>query len=376
MNFMEKYLATLNAKLPGLADDLAEIGQEELETDSTRGLSSFRARGGPGLLVPQRHGGPGATALEAVHCVRALGALAPSLSVATTMHNFSVAALVAVEENFDGFEWMILDAIANDRLLISSAFAEGLSGQGFLTPTMTAQKKGTGWIVNGSKKPCSLSKSMDLMSASVTLMDGDERVGIGVIVIPATVDGITTKPFWDAPVLRGAESEEVILTDVEVPDELVMKPEESATVSLEALEAKGLIWFTLLISAAYVGMASALVERLLQTRKGSAERRVTAASELEAATLALERVATVVDGTDTAPESLPQALIARYAAQSAIRRSVETAVECLGGMQYIKNPMVSYLTSAVHALAFHPPSRMSVVEELEKSFMGQQMSIT
>lgn len=375
MNFTEQYLSTLDAKLPGLAEDLAKIGPEELESDSTRGLASFRARGGPGLLVPQRHGGPGATAVEAVRCVRALGALAPSLSVATTMHNFSVAALVAVEENFDGFEWMILDAIANDRLLISSAFAEGLSGQGFLTPTMTAQKKGTGWILNGSKKPCSLSRSMDLMSASVTLMDGDERLGVGVIVIPATLDGITVKPFWNAPVLRGAESDEVILTDVEVPDELVMKPEESATASLDALEAKGLIWFTLLISAAYVGMASSLVERLLVAGKGSAERRVAAASELEAATLTLERVAALVDENHAAPESLPPALIARYAAQSAIRRSMETAVECLGGMQYIKNPMISYLASAVHALAFHPPSRASVVEELEKSFHGQQMSI-
>lgn len=375
MNFTEKYLATLDAKLPGLAADLVEIGPEELETDSTRGIASFRASGGPGLLVPEKHGGPGATALEAVHCVRALGALAPSLSVATTMHNFSVAALVAVEENFDGFEWMILDAIANDRLLISSAFAEGLSGQGFLTPTMTARKKGTGWIVNGTKKPCSLSRSMDLMSASVALVDGDERIGIGVIVIPATMDGITTKPFWAAPVLRGAESDEVVLTDVEVPDELVMKPEESATASLDALEAKGLIWFTLLISAAYLGMASALVERLLVTGRGAAERRVAAATELEVATMALERVATVVDETATAPESLPQALMARYAAQGAIRRSVELTVESLGGMQYITNPMVSYLASAVHALAFHPPSRLSVVEELEKSLLGNEMSI-
>ena len=376
MSFTEKYLAALNAKLPGLADDLAKIGQRELETESTRGLNSFRTHGGPGLLVPERHGGPGATALEAVHCGRALGALAPSLAVATTMHNFSVAALVSVEEYFEGFEWMILDAIANDRLLISSAFAEGISGKGFLTPTMQARKSGSNWIVSGSKKPCSLSRSMDLMSASVALSDGDERVGIGIIVIPASMEGITTKPFWDAYVLRGAESEEVILTDVEVPDELVMKPEEeSASISMEALEAKALIWFTLLISAVYIGMASTIVDQLLQAKKGTAENRAAAASELEAATLALERVAAVVDGNNAALESLPQALIARYAAQSAIRRSVDTAVESLGGMQYIKNPVIGYLASAVHALAFHPPSRISMAEQLEKSFTGQPMSI-
>ncbi|HEX3614175.1 MAG TPA: hypothetical protein VHU88_21000 [Sporichthyaceae bacterium] len=377
MSFLDKYLASLDDKIPGLADDLTKIGLDELESDSSRGLASYRARGGPGLLVPQRHGGIGATAVEATHCVRALGAIAPSLAVATTMHNFSVAALVSVEENFAGFEWMILDAIANERLLMSSAFAEGLTGHGMLTPTMTARKRDGFWLVTGSKKPCSLSRSMDLMSASVSLLDGDGEPGLGVIVIPATMAGIEVRPFWDSLVLRGAESDEVVLTDVEVADELVMKLEESTGLSVDAVEAKGFLWFTLLISAAYVGMAGALADKLLSARRGSAQDRVAVACELEAATLGLERVASLVDlGADVdALDLLPQALIARYAAQGAIRRSVDLAVECLGGMQFIKDPMVSYLATATHALAFHPPSRRSVVDELEQTFAGLKMSI-
>lgn len=379
MSFLNKYLTSLDDKVPGLADDLTKIGLDELESDSSRGLASFRARGGPGLLVPQRHGGIGATAVEAVHCVRALGAIAPSLAVATTMHNFSVAALVSVEENFSGFEWMILDAIANERLLMSSAFAEGLSGQGMLTPTMTARKRDGFWLISGSKKPCSLSRSMDLMSASISLVDGEgEGEGeptLGVTVIPATLAGIEVRPFWDSPVLRGAESDEVVLTDVEVADELVMKLEESTGLSVDTVEAKGFLWFTLLISAAYIGMASALVDKVLAAQKGSAQDRVAVACELEAATLGLERVASFVDRDTDALDVLPQALIARYAAQGAIRRSVDQAVECLGGISFIKDPMVSYLASATHALAFHPPSRRSVVDELEKTFAGLRMSL-
>jgi alkylation response protein AidB-like acyl-CoA dehydrogenase len=278
--------------------------------------------------VPERHGGGGATALEAVHCVRAMGALAPSLAVATTMHNFSVAALVSVEDNFEGFEWMILDAIANDRLLMSSAFAEGLSGQGFLSPTLRADKRGKNWVLNGSKKPCSLSRSMDLMSASVALHDGSGgEPGLGIVVLPAKLPGISVRPFWDAPVLRGAESDEVVLTDVEIPDELVVRPEDSTGLTVDAVEAKGMIWFTLLISASYIGMASSLVDRLIRTGKGTAADRTAAACELESATLALERVASLVDRDNASLDTLPQALIARYSAQGAVRRAVSSAVE-------------------------------------------------
>lgn len=376
MSLLDTSAEVLEEKLPGLAEDLAKIGFDELESDSARGVACFKARGGPGLLVPSRHGGVGATAPEAVHCVRALGELAPSLAVSTTMHNFSVAALVSVEDNFDGFEWMILDAIANDRLLMSSAFAEGLSGRGFLTPTVRADRIDGGWRLNGSKKPCSLSRSMDLMSASVALHDGTgAEPGMGLVVLAATLDGISVRPFWDAPVLRGAESDEVVLTDVEVPDELVIKPEQNATgLSVEAVEAKGLVWFTLLITAAYTGMADALVRKLFETGKGTAAERTSAACELHTAGLALERVAALVEQENAGQEVLPQALAARYSAQGSIRRAVATSAEVLGGMRFIKDPAVGYLAAATNALAFHPPSRHAVVDELEKAFLGGRMS--
>lgn len=376
MSLLDASTTVLEETLPGLADDLAKIGLDTLESDSSHGLASFRKRGGPGLLVPSRHGGVGANALEAVHCVRALGALAPSLAVATTMHNFSVAALVSVEDNFDGFEWMILDAIANDRLLMSSAFAEGLSGRGFLMPTVRADKTAGGWRLNGSKKPCSLSRSMDLMSASIALHDGTgAEPGMGLVVLPATLDGISVRPFWEAPVLRGAESDEVVLHDVEVPDELVVRPEDNTTgLSVDAVEAKGLVWFTLLISAAYTGMADALVRKLFETGKGTSAERASAVCELQTAGMALEKVATLVEQKNAGQDVLPLALAARYGTQGAVKRAVATAVEVLGGMQFITDPMVGYLAAATNALAFHPPSRHAVVDELEKAFLGGQMT--
>ncbi|WP_280272617.1 acyl-CoA dehydrogenase [Nocardia wallacei] len=365
----------LDDVVPGLGERLAQIDFSRLEADSSIGLGIYRESKATGMLVDRRHGGLGASAYQALHCTRALGSIAPSLAVAVTMHNFSVAALNSIEEHFDGVEWMVLDAVANDGLFMSSGFAEGRSGQGFLSPTMTARRKGAHWIVNGSKRPCSLSRSMDLMSASVSLIGDDGESQIGVLVIPSTIDGLTVRPFWNASVLRAAESDEVILTDVEVPDELVMKPTEGMGITLEELEAKGLTWFTLLITAAYVGMAGALVDRLLESGKGTAHARTAAACAIQATMLSLESVARSIDDPDDRSDRLGGALIARYAAQDAIVRTVGVVVETLGGIEFITNPAISYLASATHALALHPPSRNSMVGELEGSFLGRPISI-
>ena len=137
-----------------------------------------------------------------------------------------------------------------------------------------------------------------------------------------------------------------------------------------------LSWFNLLISAAYVGMASALVDRLFECQKGTAHIRTAAACELEASVLCLESVAKVIDSDDGQTDPLRSALIARYAAQDSIVRAVGIVVETLGGIEFIKNPEVSYLAAATHALAFHPPSRNSMVNELDRSFLGQEFSFS
>ncbi|MGW4368832.1 acyl-CoA dehydrogenase [Nocardia takedensis] len=376
MGSTRESLEILEDVVPGLGENLAWTDFGRLESDSSIGLGIYRDSGATGMLVAERHGGMGASAHRALHCTRALGSLAPSLAVAATMHNFSVAALSSIEEHFDGVEWMVLDAVANDRLFMSSGFAEGRSGQGFLSPTMTAHRKGGHWIVNGSKKPCSLSRSMDLMSASVSLIGDDDEPQIGVLVIPSTIDGLSVRPFWNASVLRAAESDEVVLTDVEVPDELVMKPAEGIDITLEELETHGLTWFTLLITAAYLGMAGALVDRLLDSGKGTPHARAAAAGALQATMLSLESVARSIDDPDDRSDRLGRALIARYAAQDAIVRTVGAVVETLGGIAFITDPAISYLASATHALALHPPSRNSMVSELEGSFLGRPISIT
>src|SRR5262249_49529102 len=166
MKLLERERADLERYLPGLDGLLAETSSTELERPGSPGIKMFRDAGGPALVVPTEYQGLGADPLSAVRIQRALGSRSPSLAVATTMHHFSVASLVLVAAG-GGNEWLLLEAIASQRILLSSGFAEGRPDGRILAPTMTATVTDEGLRVSGFKRPCRLARSLDLLTAGV-----------------------------------------------------------------------------------------------------------------------------------------------------------------------------------------------------------------
>ncbi|MFG3146037.1 acyl-CoA dehydrogenase family protein [Streptomyces sp. NPDC048243] len=347
--------------LPGLLKNLDDIPLADLEKPDSPGLTHFRTAKGPGLVIPKEYQGAGADPLQALAVVRAIGAVSPSLAVATTMHHFSVATLFTLADSIksSGMEWALLEGIAEQNLLVASGFAEGKPSQGILTPTMRAERAEGGFVINGSKKPCSLSRSMDLLTASVALPTPDGGSEMAVLLVPRQTDGITSHPFWQSWALAGAESNEVRLTDVFVDEQLIMRTELGEAGELDELQTVGFIWFELLISAAYVGMVSALVERLYRSGRGGESDRASLIAKLETANLLLEGVARMVMDGERGNEALAKTLVARYAVQDALGETVNRAVELLGGMAFITSSDVAYLAAVSHGLTFHPPSRTS-----------------
>jgi alkylation response protein AidB-like acyl-CoA dehydrogenase len=320
----------------------------------------------------------GATAVEAIRVQRAIGSRAPSLAVATTMHHFSAATLVELWKRDKGLEWMLLQGIAERHVLLASGFAEGVSGQGVLRPSMQGRRAADKVRISGAKKPCSLSRSMDILTASVLVSSEDPEVEdeFGVALISADLPGIEIAPFWCAPVLTGAESDAVTLEDVHVEEALVITMGSAKDPELDEIQAAGFLWFELLITASYIGMASALVERVLLAGRGDAWPRIAGAVELEAAMASLEAIAQqIVPGGTNGVGLLSKALHCRYAAQDAISRAVASAVELLGGMAFIREDEVGYFAAASRALAFHPPARSKTAMALADAFGGAELKI-
>lgn len=364
----------------GLLDALEDLPLSTREGEDSPVLELYRKHGGPGLLVPAAYGGAAAGPLEAVRVQRALAAASPSLGVATVMHHFTVAMLFRLAEatgRLTPAQLKLMSAVAPDGLLLASGWAEGRTDQNILAPSVVAERlPGGGYRVNGSKKPCSLSGSMDVLTASVQVTHEDGRSGLALMLIPASSPGVGTRPFWATPVLAASQSHEVRLTDVVVPEDLVIHSTPEDADRLDDLQTAGFTWFELLATSSYVGAASALVSQVLAGKRGTPAERAQLAVRLDAAVCLVEGAArSLEDGTE-GDEAVAAVLTARYATQDLLAQTVDQAVEMLGGMAYIRSGDVAYLASAVRALAFHPPSRASVAAELAEYFAGGPLRLS
>jgi len=217
---------------------------------------------------------------------------------------------------------------------------------------------------------------MDLLtgSAVVPRLDGSGEQ-LAVLLVPADVPGITVSPFWGTFALAGAESDQVTLTDVAVPEELLIRTEVPPGRSLDDLTVAGFLWFELLMTACYLGAASALVERVLQDERVTPADRLALVVELESAMAGVEALAHLVPAEQRDEGLLVRSLLARYAAQDAIARAVPKAVELLGGMQFIRADDVGYLSAAVNGLGFHPPARSKMAGPLAGFLLGEPLTI-
>ena len=380
MRFLQEERRTLEECLPGLDAELTAKPLAELEAPGSEAIEWFRSAGGAGLVVPREHGGQGADPVTAIRVQRAIGSRSPSLAVASTMHHFSIAGIVELDQDGDGLEWMLLEAVAEGSKLVASGFAEGSGGQGVFSPTMSAHRNDKGIVVTGKKKPCSLSRSMDLLTASVAIRNGDgdsngapdETV---IAVVAADAPGIKVEPFWGTRVLAGAQSDAVILTDVPVEDELVFPLGTRGSDQLDSMQEAGFLWFELLMTASYLGAASALVERALSEGRGDASLRLSVAGELETVMAALEGLGGRLGSGERGSWLLTRALLCRYAAQDAISRAVSLAVELAGGIAFVSSDDVNYLAGASRALAFHPPGRPRTAEALVEAVSGGELRI-
>lgn len=374
MNFLKIERDTLEKYFPYLDSKLASIPFSQMENRGNPAIQIFRDFNGPGLLVPLAYGGKGVTPIDAVRVQRAIGSRAPSLAIATAMHHFTVATIVEMSSDEAGIEF--LRTIADHNLYLSSGFAEGKSQSSILAPGISASRTSNGTVIlNGIKKPCSLSESMDFLTASVMVptMSG-ETAELAMVTIPADSPGIERRPFWSSAVLGGAESDEVVLNNVEIPEEFISYLGEPG--ELDSIQAKGFIWFELLISASYLGIVSALVEKVLTAKKGVSSERNLLAIEVEGAMSALEGVAYALMQPNTLDEGhVARAFFVRHSVQRCIERCSVLAVELLGGIAFIRSNEVAYLMTAARALAFHPPSRLSVSDALDQFLLGNPLKI-
>ncbi|EFE72581.1 MULTISPECIES: acyl-CoA dehydrogenase family protein [Streptomyces] len=379
MRSLDSARAVCDRYHPGLLKALEGIPFAEREALGSPGIGLFRAHGGVGLLVPTEFGGHGADPVDAVRVQRALGAASPSVAAGVTMHHFTVSMLYSLAEHSGRLapeQLDLLHRVVPDQVLMASGWAEGKTQQNIFTPSVVAEPVEGGYRLNGAKKPCSLAHSMELLTASIAVPGPDGTPELALALVPAGSPGLTVHRFWGNDVLAGSESEEIRLTDVFVPDGMVVRTTADDPHRLDDLQTAGVIWFEMLISAGYAGAAAALAELVLERGRGTASDRATVVINAESAFALLEGAARAVRDGVEGEEAVAQVLVARYAAQDALAKSAELSLELLGGVDFIQSSEHSRLAASVRPLIFHPPGRAATSGPLADYFNGASLDLS
>lgn len=378
MNFLSEESAVVDRFCPGLIPRLSATHFADLESPSTPVFQIFKETGGPGLLVPSDCEGLGATASDALKFQVYVSSLAPSLGIAVAMHHWSVVTLAEIYTLFPDAanERKWLQDIARDNLLVASGFSEGKPAASFLNSSLKVEAAPGGLYVSGSKKPCSMARSMDVLAIG-TLLNGHDHTDpeVTIMMVPASAGGIRVMPFWKSSILLGTQSEEVVLDRVFVEDGSISRVGNPKYLNL--VQTRCLAWFELLISAAYLGAAASLVRDVLSADRGPVSERVRLLIEIEGSIASLEGIAaSLMHGPDFSDASMARAILARFSVQNAITRIVSLALELLGGTAFVTTAKLAYLAATGSALAFHPPSRTSVSETLARFYRGEPFERT
>ncbi|MFJ4498641.1 acyl-CoA dehydrogenase [Streptomyces sp. NPDC088864] len=369
--------ALLEARLPGFDGRLAALGIDGAEDPDNEVIEEFRRAGGGNLFVPRELGGAGLGCHDGVRLQRAVGSRAPALAVATTMHHYKVAWLAAA---LGADAAGVLRGIAEKNLLVASCGAEGQVGRSLFAPGIRVAAAGGGLTVSGTKRPCSLTRSMGLLSLTATAPDSTAPDGTApdgrllMLVIPADAPGIRREPFWRNRVLRATQTDAVVLDEVFVPESMIIPIGDPAL--SPGRFTSNLLWFQLLITASYLGVATGQVEELYTAGRGTPGDRVAALAPLETVAAALEALAREVDGGRCDDDLLGRSLLVRHTAQRAIAEATDRALELAGGMPFVTGSQGVDALAASRGLAFHPPSEISAREPLDTWLGGGGLTLT
>jgi alkylation response protein AidB-like acyl-CoA dehydrogenase len=360
-----------------IADRAAAADESGVLALST--INLLRDAGYFGLPVPSELDGGGATLVECAAIQRRLGKADPALAVALNMHLFSVGMAVEHSRRRDACG-LLLSAIATQRRVLASAFAEPGLGGALLRSNVKAVRTAGGYTVTGIKSPCSLAAHCDLVCLQMQA-DPPEPNGLLLALVPSSLPGIRVESTWDSLGMRASGSDTLRFDGCFVPNQLIFHRCEPGYDDDEVVAA-GLVWFCVTTTATYLGVVSAAVDAArdgLQSAvlpNGGARRADSPSvqgtlGESLAGTVALEAacaaVAERIDRKQCDPRSLvPVAIAMKHVAVEACIGAVEGAAELLGAKSYARTGKLARFWRDVQAARFHPPTRLASRQLLGK----------
>ncbi|HQY91646.1 acyl-CoA dehydrogenase family protein [Caldilinea sp.] len=253
------------ARLIAVADRLAVVFATRAGEQDRSGafpyanFADIRTAGLHAAPVPAEYGGWGADLLETVMMAEHLARGDGSTALSFVMHLQTIGSAV---ENGDWPPDLLAElcraAVARGALVNSLATepALGSPSRGGL-PQTTARPCGAGdgapdtWMIDGCKSFASMFPVLDYAVIPAALEDGSGEVGRFLVAVD---DRFQVDWAWDASGMRTTGSHTITLRGVETPHTTLIGR------SGQARGGVGNAWFTLGISAVYLGVAAAAID--------------------------------------------------------------------------------------------------------------------
>lgn len=222
-------------------------------------FADIRAAGLPALPVPTAMGGWGADLLETVMVVERLAQGDGSTALSFVMHLQTIGSAAESGDWPAAVFAEVCSAAVTRGALVNSLATEPALGspsrggrpQTTARPRYAADGAITGWVIEGCKSFASMFPVLDYAIIPAALEDGSGEVGRFLVAVD---DHFHVEQRWDAVGMRTTGSHTVALRGVETPHTNLIGR------SSQAKGGVGNAWFTLGVSAVYLGVATAAID--------------------------------------------------------------------------------------------------------------------
>jgi len=212
-----------------------------------------------GFAIPEQYGGLGLSMEEEVQLVFELGYTSPALRSMFGTNN-GIAGHVLLEGGTEEQKKEWLPKLASGELTASFALTEVEAGSDPSTLTTSAERDGSAWVLNGSKRYITNAPIADVfMVFARTNRDAKATRGISTFLVARDATGLTVGPRDRKMGQAGAWTAEVFFDGVSVDDQALIGGEQGRDTGY-ATAMRCLAHGRTHIAACCVGLAGRLVD--------------------------------------------------------------------------------------------------------------------
>jgi alkylation response protein AidB-like acyl-CoA dehydrogenase len=302
-----------------------------------------------GLLAEEEYGGAGMSMVEYALVIEELARADGSICLTVASHNSLCTGhirLAGTPEQKRRF----VPRLARGEVLGAWCLTEPGSGSDAAAARTTAVRRGAGWVLNGTKTFITQGSVAGIYVVLASTAPDRKQKGLTAFVVEKGTPGLRAGRKLDKLGLRASDTSEVILEDVEVPDDNRLGAVDGGfSHTLHVLE-RGRIG----IASMAVGLGRGALEEATRYARQRVQFGVALAehqaiqlmladmkTQLDAARLLVRRAAWLVDQGRRTPVEASTAKL--YAAQAAMR-ACDTAIQIHGGYGYTREfPVERYL---------------------------------